>query len=142
MIDRRRFLTSCGLAAITAPALGLSGGVSEDLPQVLRSRTSLNGEWTQYIDGQYIGQVIVPSSQHPIGLYGLKRSFLLPKLPAGNRVFVHFEAITYKAKVSINERELGDMGPYLPYEFEFTDYAREGKNDIEVLIADLAPMAD
>jgi hypothetical protein len=122
--------------------LGLSGGVSEDLPQVLRSRTSLNGEWTQYIDGQYIGQVIVPSSQHPIGLYGLKRSFLLPKLPAGNRVFVHFEAITYKAKVSINERELGDMGPYLPYEFEFTDYAREGKNDIEVLIADLAPMAD
>jgi hypothetical protein len=112
------------------------------LPQGLRSRADLNGKWTQYIDGQYIGSVIVPSSQHPIGLYSLKRSFLLPKLPAGNRVLIHFEAITYSAKVFINGKELGSMGPYLPYEFEFTECAREGNNDVEVLIADLTPMAD
>ena len=31
------------------------------------------------------------------------------------------------------------MGPYVPYEFDFTVHAKEGTNQIEVAIADLIP---
>ena len=31
------------------------------------------------------------------------------------------------------------MGPYVPYEFDFTAQAKEGKNQLEVAIADLIP---
>ena len=34
------------------------------------------------------------------------------------------------------------MDPYVPYEFEFTNLTREGENEIEVAIADLASFAN
>jgi beta-galactosidase/beta-glucuronidase len=34
------------------------------------------------------------------------------------------------------------MGPYVPYEFEFTAQAKEGENHVEVGIADLTPTPD
>ena len=42
--------------------------------------------------------------------------------PAGSQVFFH------------QRRETGSHRPYVPYEFEFTKTAREGENDIDVLI--------
>jgi beta-glucuronidase len=58
------------------------------------------------------------------------------------RAFVHFEAITYYGRVAINDVVLGAMGPYTPYEFEFTPHAKEGANSISVELADLVPFAD
>ena len=81
----------------------------------------------------------MPSSQHPLGFYHLQREFLLPALANRQRAIVHFEAITYHGRVFINGAELGTMGPYLPYEFDFTAHAKEGKNQIDVAIADLQP---
>lgn len=142
MINRRSFLTALGASTILPGISGLSESRSRIEEKTSRSRMSLNGEWDRYLRGQFYEQVTVPSSHPPIGLYTLKRSFLLPRLAAGERAFLCFEAITYYARVAVNGTELGAMGPYVPYEFEFTAQAKEGSNQIEVTIADLTPFED
>jgi beta-glucuronidase len=60
----------------------------------------------------------------------------MARLARVERAFVCFEGITYFGRVFVNGAELGTMGPYVPYEFEFTALAIEGQNHIEVSIAD------
>ncbi len=109
------------------------------LPPASRSRVDLNGQWERWVGDKLYDVVEVPSSLHPSGYYQLRREFLLPELSAHQRAYLHFEAITYFARVSVNSTELGTMGPYVPYEFDFTRQARKGKNTVEVAIADLTP---
>jgi len=143
MINRRGFLGTLGASAVfsTVPLLGseslTAGAVPGPRPQV-----SLNGNWGLEIEGTPWGSIAVPSSLHPLGLYTLKRTFLLPRLTSGARAFVHFEAITYCGKLAVNGKPLGVLGPYVPHEFEFTDVAREGQNEVELQMADLIPFPD
>jgi beta-glucuronidase len=141
MIDRRRFLGTLGASAVltTAAATASQPGPSA---KNSRKRIPLGGEWEHRIDGKRYDTVVVPSSRRPSGHYTLSRSFDLSRLAHGQRVFVHFDAITYWGRVTLNGTQLGTMGPYVPYEFEFTTAAKEGKNNIEVEIADLAPLPD
>jgi len=142
MINRRKFVATLGASAVL-PAVPMFGGRPESIPENRsRSRVNLNGEWERHIDGKLYDLVAVPSSRHPIGFYSLKRSFLLPRLAVQERVYVHFEGITYFGRVAVNGVELGTMGPYVPYEFEFTPEAKEGTNQIEVAITDLVPGPD
>jgi glycosyl hydrolase family 2 len=142
MINRRSFLTTLGASALL-PGLSNSGYSETRIEaNTSRSRVNLNGEWERYVHGEFYERISVPSSHPPIGLYTLKKEFLLPRLAAGERVYIHFDAITYFARVSLNGIALGEMGPYVPYEFEFTQQAREGKNQVEVTIADLRPFED
>src|SRR6266487_308246 len=102
-----------------------------------RSRVSLNGRWERHVDGALLDHVDVPSSLRPSGFYRLKRTIPLPKLSAGQRAFIHFEAINFHGRVFVNGAELGTTIPYVPHEFDFTRQAREGTNTIEVAVADL-----
>src|SRR5262245_25183480 len=104
-----------------------------------RSRVDLNGEWERHVNGALFDLVRVPSSRRPLGYYRLKRTFLLPRLSPHQRAILHFDAITYHGRAFINNAELGAMGSYVPYEFDFTVQAREGSNQLEVAIADLIP---
>jgi len=106
-----------------------------------RSRVDLSGDWERQVNGNLFDVISVPSSQRPLGSYHLKREFLLPVLSGSERAILHFEAITYHGRVFVNGAELGTMGPYIPYEFEFTKQAKEGRNSIDVAIADLCPEA-
>jgi hypothetical protein len=99
----------------------------------------LNGNWERHIGGELFDIIAVPSSLRPTGLYRLKRTFILPRLARVERAFACFEGITYFGRVFVNGAELGTMGPYVPYEFEFTEQAIEGQNHIEVSIADACP---
>jgi hypothetical protein len=141
MIDRRSFLSSLGASAVL---VGVPAFASQADTVVHGSRTSisLNGEWEHRIDGTLYDKVTVPSSRRPSGYYSLNRSLNIPKLAAGQRSFVRFEAVTYFGRVTVNGKVIGTMGPYVPYEFEFTEVAKEGKNDLLVEIADLAPLPD
>jgi hypothetical protein len=105
-------------------------------------RVDLNGDWERHVHGKLVSVVPVPSSQRPSGFYRLKRSFLLPKLSGQERVVLHFEGITYHGRVFVNGAELGSMLSYVPYDFDFTSSAQEGKNTIEVVIVDAAPEPD
>ncbi len=113
-------------------------GAAAEAPQT-RSRVDLHGQWQRYINDTLYDVIPVPSSQRPLGNYRLKRDIMMPRLTAGQRAFLRFEAIHYHGRAFANESELGVMGPYVPYEFEITRAAQEGKNNIEVAIADLVP---
>jgi hypothetical protein len=97
----------------------------------------LNGHWERRVAGKLIDVVEVPSSLRPSGFYQLGREFLLPALTPDERAVLHFDAITYFGRVSVNGTELGTMGPYVPYEFDCTRQCRKGSNLVQVAIADL-----
>jgi hypothetical protein len=140
MINRRGFLGTLGASAVLS-AVPVSGSAQSPTSNS-RKRISLNGEWERHIGGKPWDVVTVPSSLHPTGFYTLQRTVVLPRLAAAERAFLHFEAITYCAKLSVNGNRMGVLGPYVPYEFEFTDAAREAANDVELEMADLVPWPD
>ena len=142
MINRRRFVATLG-GCLTLPistrvleGSGSNRGVSAAGP---RARVDLNGQWERRIDGELYDLVQVPSSLRPSGNYRLKREFLLPEISTHERAILHFDAITYFGRAFVNGAELGVMGPYVPFEFEFTRQAKKGANVVEVAIADLTP---
>jgi Glycosyl hydrolases family 2, TIM barrel domain/Glycosyl hydrolases family 2 len=142
MIDRRQFLNTLSASAFLAATSDVSVTPAEQPPANSHARISLNGEWEHRVMGRLCGILTVPSSRRPSGFYSLNRHFTLPPLGRGERIFVHFEAITYWGQVSINGQKLGNLDPYVPHEFEFTKAARAGTNLIDVLIADLVPFPD
>ena len=107
-----------------------------------RTAVALNGDWERYVHGKLVDVIAVPSSLRPSGLYRLRRAFLLPRLANGNRAFLHFDAINYHGRVFVNGHELGATIPYVPHEFDFTAQAAEGRNTVEVQIADALPEPD
>ncbi|MBI3666299.1 MAG: hypothetical protein HY236_08760, partial [Acidobacteria bacterium] len=104
-----------------------------------RSRVDLNGPWERYLNGSLYDVIQAPGSLRPLGSFRLQRSFLLPKLAARQRAFLCFDAVTYHGRAFANGTELGAMGSYVPYEFEFTRHAEEGSNTVEVVLSDLIP---
>jgi hypothetical protein len=126
---------------LPATSLALHGSeTNADTPAAgARSRVDLNGQWERRIDGELYDLVQVPSSLRPSGNYRLKREFLLPELSNHERAILHFDAITYFGRAFVNGAEIGVMGPYVPFEFEFTRQAKKGTNVVEVAIADLTP---
>ncbi len=145
MVNRRKFVATLGastlLPAVSA-ALGRTALGSAESAAGTRSRVDLNGQWERRIDGERYDIVQVPSSLRPSGFYHLSREFLLPELSQHQRSILHFDAITYFGRAFVNGAGLGTMGPYVPYEFDFTQQARKGSNTIQVAIADLTPDAD
>ena len=137
MFSRLAGANSPGMFAVL-PALSQARALLQGLADH-RSRVDLNGEWERHVNGALFDLVRVPSSRRPLGYYRLKRTFLLPKLSSQQRAVLHFDAIAYHGRVFVNEAELGTMGPYVPYEFDFTAEAREGSNRLELAIADLIP---
>jgi len=140
--NRRGFVRTVGASAVL-PALShaLGGFASESSESATgtRSRIDFNGQWERRIDGVLYDVVQEPSSLRPSGFYQLSREFLLPELSPHQRSILHFDAITYYGRVSVNGAELGTMGPYVPYEFDCTRQSRSGNNTVQVAIADLTP---
>jgi len=141
MMNRRGFLGTLGVSGLFG-AMTAFGKPGEAASQGGRHRIPLNGDWEREIGGEPWERVTVPSSLEPAGLYTLKRSFQLPQAPPAARAFIHFEAITYCGKLAVNGKRLGVLGPYIPCEFEFTDVARAGDNELELQMADLVPFPD
>ncbi|HSM79300.1 MAG TPA: hypothetical protein VLT57_16795, partial [Bryobacteraceae bacterium] len=90
----------------------------------------MNGTWERSIAGRRVGSLAVPCSLPPSGRYELTRTCAVPRLVGGQRAFLHFEAITYFARVFLNGVEVGVMDPYVPHEFEITRGLKEGNNEI------------
>ena len=142
MLNRRKFVRTLG-ASTVLPALSHALGGFASAPSESaagpRARVDLNGQWERRVAGELYDTVEVPSSLRPSGYYQLRRDFLLPELSPHQRAVLHFDAITYFGRVSVNGAELGTMGPYVPYEFDCTRQCRKGTNVIQVAIADLTP---
>ena len=141
MINRRGFLGSLGASAVLTAATVWRRDVNA-AAFGSRKHLPLNGEWERYVGGRPFDVVVVPFSLRPSGFYSMKREFVLPRLTAGERIFLHFEGITYCGILAVNGGPVGFLGPYVPYEFECTALAREGNNEIELQMADLVPWPD
>src|SRR5215469_13427768 len=109
MMNRRRFVSAFGVSTLFPAARALPHPFEADASRTSRTRISLNGDWERYIDAELYDVVQIPSSQRPLGSHHLKRSFLLPGLSSRERAILHFDAITYFGRASVNGANLGTM---------------------------------
>lgn len=90
------------------------GGVTLEVP----------GDWNTQDDRLFLYE----------GTVWYKRAFdYVPEV--GTRVFLHFGAVNYDAKVAFNGAPLGEhVGGYTPFEFEVTDRLRDGENVVTMKV--------
>ena len=95
-------------------------------------RLSLNGDWQIEIADQS-GAITVPGVWEMQGyppdavtaIY--TRSIQIPSEWAGARVFLRFEAVSYRAEVSVNGQIVGTHdGMWTPFEFDVTNVIHAG----------------
>jgi len=69
------------------------------------------------------------------GMIWYKKSFVYQK-KLDKRVFLHFGAVNYDAKIYLNGRKLGEhvRGGFTPFSFEITDVVNEGDNFVIVKV--------
>lgn len=118
-------------------------------PQLKRdSYLCLNGYWDFKIKRKeneiFSGEILVPFAvesrisgvereirDRDILIY--ERSFILKKEFVKSRILLHFGACDQFARVFVNEKEVGEnIGGYLPFSFDITDFAVLGENKIRI----------
>ena len=99
-------------------------------PQLVRdSFYSLNGTWL--LNGF---EVEVPSCRQEKRLHYEKHFYYVK---TNDRVILHFEKVDQICKVYLNDNYLGEhIGGYLAFEFEITDYIKQGDNKLIVDVID------
>lgn len=97
---------------------------------------SLNGWWDWSIPGHSSQQREVPSSYLCVGEAVYMKQFELPDV-SNKRLLLHFEGVHYTGTVTLNGASIGNMLPYVPYDFDITSTAVTGCNVLEVVIKDL-----
>ncbi|MBO4873600.1 MAG: glycoside hydrolase family 2 [Lachnospiraceae bacterium] len=118
-------------------------------PQMVRENwTCLNGPWRFGTDRAVEEEIRVPFCPESL-LSGIRRDFdrqkeffylkkfSCPKPSKNERVLLHFGAVDQIAEVYINSFYVGHHeGGYLPFEFDVTEYLREGENELFVEVTD------
>lgn len=99
-------------------------------------RINLAGKWERWIGGQFHDVIDVPSSYRPIGTAVLRRTVELPPLSPAHRMLLRFEGVAHHAEVRLNDKTVGSMGPWTPYDFDVTDQVRSGVNRLDVEVTD------
>ncbi len=66
-----------------------------------------------------------------------KRSFNLSKDFLKDKLLLHFGAVDQYCEVFVNQKSVGkNVGGYLPFSFDITDYIKLGQNEVEVRACD------
>ena len=98
---------------------------------------NLNGIWNYRIGKGKEKEITVPFSALPVGHSECTRMFDLEH--RSKRVFLRMEGVTYAANVYVNDKFLGEMGPYSEYRFEITEIVKPEGNSLRVEIEDISP---
>ncbi|MBO5286103.1 MAG: hypothetical protein J6B16_04315 [Clostridia bacterium] len=98
---------------------------------------SLNGLWDYRVSNGKTKKIKVPFSTLAVGCFTVEKTFNLSY--NYNKVFIKFDRITYSAKVTLNDKFLGELGPYSEYEFDISDIALKKGNKLKVEVLDLTP---
>ena len=128
-------------------------------PNMVRnSYINLNGEWEYCINKseytkQYDGKILVPFSPEsklsgvgkivqPDDVLHYRKKFILPEGFCKERVLLHFGAVDQECKVFVNEKLVGDhVGGYLPFEFDITQFLKDGENILTLCVKDYTEQA-
>ncbi len=104
----------------------------------MHERIDLNGYWDWKLPGGMWQRKRVPSSYFCVGTATFQKEVAL-SLPAGRRAFLCFDGIAYTGKVWFNDSYLGEMLPYVPYQFDVTGAVAggPGPNLIRVDVTDI-----
>jgi len=125
----------------------------------MREKLSLNGRWSFQIDrkdegerlGWHNGNALPAGSEvevphiwqteaehvHYCGTAWYEKSFAIDVLPEGKRSYLHFGAVDFQARVWLNGTFIGEHeGGFTPFEFDVTDYLKEGLNSLCVRVFD------
>jgi hypothetical protein len=123
-------------------------------PQMVRHDwQNLNGEWRYALTGAqepapstFERRIVVPfpveSQLSGAGVWvspdqrlWYRRTFTAPRLPAGNRLLLHFGAVDWDTVVSVNGKEVGKhRGGYDPFTIDITDTLRSASEQ-ELVVA-------
>jgi len=124
-------------------------------PQLQREQwKNLNGHWDYAITtkeastpAKWAGKILVPfpvesklsgvrRMLQPYEALWYRRPLDLAK-QAGKRTVLHFEAVDYRAKVWVNDTEVGThVGGNLPFSFDVTDALKDSDNTLTVRVED------
>ena len=102
----------------------------------MREIINLNGWWEWKLPGGVSDKKIVPSCYTCVGDAIYTKETDLSGI-SGKRIILHFEGVSYTGNVTVNNKPVGDMLPYVFYEFDITGIAHEGKNTVSVLVKDI-----
>lgn len=122
-------------------------------PQLKReSYFPLNGKWELSVLGKGyckdLGEIVVPYPPEsrisgverelsPNEKYLYVKQFSLPENFCKGRILLHFGAVDQKCEVLINGKMLGEnVGGYLPFSFDVTEFVFHGENEIAVYVTD------
>ncbi len=122
-------------------------------PQFKRdSYFPLNGKWQLSVSrkngNENLGEITVPYPPES-RISGIERElksdekyiyskvFTLPENFNKGKVLLHFGAVDQKCAVSINGTKVGEnVGGYLPFLFDITDFVADGENELTVVVTD------
>ncbi|MBC7327696.1 discoidin domain-containing protein [bacterium] len=66
-----------------------------------------------------------------------RRTFSVPPIMEGMRLFIRFEAVHYYCEVYVNGQKVGyHEGGFTPFEFDITDFVKKGENELLVGVKD------
>ena len=102
----------------------------------MRDTIDLNGWWDWQLPGGVTQKRIVPSCYICVGEAIYTRDFELPDI-SGKRVLLHFEGVHYSGEVTVNSQLMGEMLPYVYYDFDITQHVTKGTNSISVIVKDI-----
>ena len=112
----------------------------------------LNGKWNLKIQNKkgikFDGEILVPFpvesrlsgvrktlNKNDVLIY--ERSFSFPENFVKDKVLLHFGAVDQETEVFVNNKKVGtNIGGYLPFSFDITDYITTGENTIKVKVID------
>ena len=100
------------------------------------TKIDLNGWWDWRVPGGAAEKKWVPSCYICVGEAIYSRTFELPDM-TGKRAVLHFEGVHYTGAAKVNGAAVGEMLPFIFYDFDITEQARQGENTVEVLICDI-----
>lgn len=114
-----------------------------------RNWTSLNGKWDFYMPlrDEKVYSINVPfcpeselsglSIRSEVRECVYEKAFQAPKIEKSERLFLHFGAVDYEAKVYVNGKYVGrHTGGYTPFAFDITQFVVSGENRIKVKVYD------
>ncbi len=127
-------------------------------PQLVRdSYLCLNGKWDFKVENGsqeiYKGEILVPfpiesklsgvaKTFEKDSLYIYTRRFSLPEGFRRDRMILHFGAVDQETQVYINGSFVGaNIGGYIPFEFDITDYLNDTDNIIRVEVTDFLDLS-